>query len=173
MPRKRRGPSRDARGRFIKAPIPVPKGLRDLHGRFAKNPFSKPRPRKRPIPANPIRPQHPPNFVRPERTRDAKGRFVSKGSVRLDYVRKIEELRREVEKLKEEKKLRDKDIERNFKRRGGAWDTFVDTLALGQRARIEKWLDAVYDGEISKDDFVILAVSAGLTIREAWAVLYS
>ena len=156
MGKRRKGPPRDARGRFVSKKSP-----------------SKKSPRKRPIPKNRFRPQQPPSFVRPKRARDDKGRFVSKGAARVDYVRTIEELRREVERLKTEKVVREKDIARNFKRRGGAFDTFVETLALGQRARIEKYLDEVYDGTLSKEDFVTLAVGAGLTVREAWAVLYS
>lgn len=107
------------------------------------------------------------------RPRDAKGRFVSYRATRTEYVREIESLRREVERLKEQGAAREKDIERNYKRRGGAFDKFVETLALGQQAKIEKYLDDVYDGEISKEDFVTLAVAVGLTVREAWAVLYS
>lgn len=109
--------------------------------------------------------------VRP--IRDSRGRFVSKSKVRTDYVREIEALRREVEALKREGKAREKDIERNYKRRGGAFDRYVETLALGQRAKIEKYLDDVYDGNVSKEDFITLAVATGLTVREAWAVLYS
>lgn len=155
MGKRKKGPARDARGRFVsKAP--------------------KRSSRKRPIPKSPLRPQRPPSFVRPKRPRDAKGRFVSTRVARIDYVRTIEELRREVERLKTEKEIREKDIADNFKRRGGAFDKFVSTLALGQRARIEKYLDAVYiEGTLSKEDFVTLAVAAGLTVREAWAVLYS
>ncbi len=106
--------------------------------------------------------------------RDKRGRFVRKDDpARLDYVREIESLRREVERLKREGKAREKDIKRNYKRRGGAFDKYVEVLALGQRAKIETYLDEVYDGKISKEDFVIMAVNVGLTTREAWAVVYS
>lgn len=110
---------------------------------------------------------------RNNRPRDAKGRFVPFRAERTAYVQEIEALRRELERLREQGKVRERDIERNYKRRGGAFDQFVSTLALGQRARIEKYLDDVYDGKISKDAFVTLAVATGLTVREAWAVIYS
>ncbi len=111
--------------------------------------------------------------VRKTPPRDAKGRFVSKSRVRTDYVREIEALRRDLERLKREGEATARDIERNYKRRGGAYEQFVDILAIGQRVKIDKWLDEVYDGKISKDDFVTMAVNTGLSVREAWAVLYS
>jgi hypothetical protein len=156
---RNKGPRRDKRGRFVSKKAPH----RDARGRFVPRALS-PRSILRTQPARP---------VRVERARDAQGRFVPKAVVRTDYVREIEALRREVERLKTEGKEREKDISRNYKKRGGAFDQFVSTLALGQRARLEKYLDDVYDGKISKEDFITLAVGAGLTVREAWAVLYS
>lgn len=105
--------------------------------------------------------------------RDKRGRFISEKVARTEYVREIEELRREVERLKREGKERAADIERNYRRRGGAYDRFVSILAIGQQKKIDEYLNGVYDGKISKEDFVTMAVAVGLTVREAWAVLYS
>ncbi len=105
--------------------------------------------------------------------RDAKGRFVSKVDVRTEYVREIERLRREVERLEREKGTAAKDYDRNYRKRGGAYDRFVSILAIGQQKKIDQYLDEVYDGTMSKDDFITMSVNVGLTVREAWQVLYS
>ncbi len=105
--------------------------------------------------------------------RDKRGRFVSRKELGTEYSREIEQLRRDLDRLKREGKAREADIERNYKRRGGAYDRYVEILALGQRKKIDDYLNSVYDGNMSKDDFVTMAVNVGLTVREAWAVLYS
>lgn len=146
MSLKKKGPKRDAKGRFVSRVSTKPVTRRP-GGVSSRNGRGKPR--------------------------DALGRFVSKVSVRTGYVREIEDLRREVERLKREGKERAEDIERNYRRRGGAYDRFVSILAIGQQKKIDEYLNEVYDGKMSKEDFVTMSVAVGLTVREAWAVIYS
>jgi len=144
--KRKKGPKRDAKGRFVSKGRKSSNqggGKRGALGRSVSIP------------------------------RDRFGRFVAKGAVRENYVREIEALRREVASLRERNKARERDIDRNYKRRGQAYDQFVSILSLNQRSKLDKYLDDVYDGKISKEDFVTMSVMAGLTVREAWAVLYS